>query len=1320
MKQKLLNFTRLRSLVLLAVIAFLGAGQAWGEEVTVDFTSLGTQTWSNYSLTSNTVTISTDIGNGSAPTTNNAQYRWKTDNIITISTSTGTLKSIQFKTTSTEAYGPKCLSYGGSAITSSGTSYTWEAPSNITSAAFTVTSEARLTEIHVTYTTGGSSAGGGDGTATLTASNLELTGSYTTNTSKTIDGITYVYTDLMLSSNRIQAKASSGTIKNTTAYPGDITSVVITHNDTGRATTINGSADGTNWTQVATGSGSITADFSGKGYKYFQITRGSNAAYWTKIEITYSTSSSSLDPSDLAIANASTDLSFDLYNNATAQVISYNTSSTGAITIAPASPTSYFSYVHDAANKTITVTPLAVTPSAQTITISQEADEDYYAGTASFTVSVANSTPLANIAALTEKSAGNYVVSLTNALVTYVHGNNAYLEDASGAVLLYGCKGNLAAGDKITGTANVTYTVYNNLPEVTAFTLAEGYTKTTGNTVTPTELTIATLESNYSSYISRYVKIVGATVKSAFASKNSTIEQSGSSIVLRDQNSSATLTTTVNDIVTVTAHPAIFNSTHQIAVYEQSQIEVAKVNPTITFNNGSVRVGNDIDLSTLFTSNSNGAVTYSITTGGSYATLVGSTLTATAEGSVTVKAEQAESSSYNAGEATATITVNPALVLSSIAVTTAPTKTTYNEGETFDPTGMVITATYTTNDTEPVTGYTYTPDGTLTTSDTEITISYTSNGVTKTTTQAITVNEVIDYATLPFSFDGGKGDIQSTVGLTQSGLGSDYSDSNAPLKFDGQGDYVILKINERPGTLSFNIKNNSFSGGTFTVQTSEDGTTYTDHKSYTEITGTQAEEIDDLGENVRYIKWIYTNKASGNVGLGNIRLTAYGATPTYTLSWTAGEGTELFVFDAADTSNPLTSGDPLAEGTTIQVSVDVSSGYTFESLVVKDANNDDVTVTEPVNEGEPYEFTMPASNVTITSTATASSTPTPVTGSNMFVKVTSTSDITDGKYLIVYEDGNVAFDGGRDNDTEMLDAASNTIAVTIDNGTIASNATTNAAVFTIDATNGTIQSASGFYIGAENYNNELKTSGTTPYNNSLEIDNSGNAEISMTFTGGTVSMRYNSASNQTRFRYYKSGQQAIQLYKFVYAPTSLTLNSAGYATFASTSAVDFTDDSEFSAWQITEIANNNTITFSQITGTVAAGTGVLLKGAGSASIDLVYATSGDELTDNLLVGTTFPTPVENDQFYGLSGNTFVKVNGGGTVKAGKALLPAKLITEGNSAKAFTFVFEGADGIKTVEHVSAEEAAEIFNLAGQRLQKAQRGVNIINGKKVLVK
>ena len=153
--------------VLLLFALVVGSGSAWAEDVLVSFTSLGTQKWTSYSLTSGAVTISTNLNNGSAPTTSNAQYRWKTNNIITISTSTGTLKSIRFKTNSTAAYGPKCLSYNSSAITSSGTDYTWNAPSGISSADFTVTSECRLTEIHVTYTTSG---GGG---SSVTAPSFE-------------------------------------------------------------------------------------------------------------------------------------------------------------------------------------------------------------------------------------------------------------------------------------------------------------------------------------------------------------------------------------------------------------------------------------------------------------------------------------------------------------------------------------------------------------------------------------------------------------------------------------------------------------------------------------------------------------------------------------------------------------------------------------------------------------------------------------------------------------------------------------------------------------------------------------------------------------------------------------------------------------------------------------------------------------------------------------------------------------------------------------------------------------------------------------------
>jgi len=139
--------------------------------------------------------------------------------------------------------------------------------------------------------------------------------------------------------------------------------------------------------------------------------------------------------------------------------------------------------------------------------------------------------------------------------------------------------------------------------------------------------------------------------------------------------------------------------------------------------------------------------------------------------------------------------------------------------------------------------------------------------------ELITINQgkyVPDVTSLPFAFDGGLADIENTAGLTQSGLGSDYA-SSPKLKFDGTGDYLILKFNEDAGSLSYDIKGNSFSSSTFTVQTSEDGETYTDLKTYTTLGDKQSEELT-IAAGVRYIKWIYTSKTNGNVALGNISL----------------------------------------------------------------------------------------------------------------------------------------------------------------------------------------------------------------------------------------------------------------------------------------------------------------------------------------------------------------------------------------------------------------------------------------------------------------
>ena len=150
---------------------------------------------------------------------------------------------------------------------------------------------------------------------------------------------------------------------------------------------------------------------------------------------------------------------------------------------------------------------------------------------------------------------------------------------------------------------------------------------------------------------------------------------------------------------------------------------------------------------------------------------------------------------------------------------------------------------------------------------TTITLSYTG-----AENKNVTVTQnAIAYASLPFVFDGGKADIETTPGLTQTGLGDDYN-ASPKLKFDNTGDELILRINEIPGALYFDIKGNSFKdGSTFTVQTSVNGTDYEDLATYTEL-GTTQTELFNLLPSVRYIKWVYTEKKTGNVALGNINL----------------------------------------------------------------------------------------------------------------------------------------------------------------------------------------------------------------------------------------------------------------------------------------------------------------------------------------------------------------------------------------------------------------------------------------------------------------
>ena len=159
-----------------------------------------------------------------------------------------------------------------------------------------------------------------------------------------------------------------------------------------------------------------------------------------------------------------------------------------------------------------------------------------------------------------------------------------------------------------------------------------------------------------------------------------------------------------------------------------------------------------------------------------------------------------------------------------------------------------------------------------------------------------------------------------------------------------------------------------------------------------------------------------------------------------------------------------------------------------------------------------------------------------VWATDYFEKVTSAPTSWEGDYLIVYETGNVAFDGS----LETLDAVSNTQPVTISNGKIEATDAMKAIKFTVafkseSSTVYNLKSASGSYISG--------TTATSNASNGLKQDAvDTNYEITFGYSDGKVSvyskskdqnmtLKFNKATNQTRFRFYKSGQEDIALYK---------------------------------------------------------------------------------------------------------------------------------------------------------------------------------------------
>ena len=136
----------------------------------------------------------------------------------------------------------------------------------------------------------------------------------------------------------------------------------------------------------------------------------------------------------------------------------------------------------------------------------------------------------------------------------------------------------------------------------------------------------------------------------------------------------------------------------------------------------------------------------------------------------------------------------------------------------------------------------------------------------------------VDYATLPFTWNGGtKDELLAENGVTANGLGSDYAASNAPyrVKLDGTGDHIDIKTDCQPVLVSLDVKMLGGSNtSTITVQESNDGVTFTDVEDLA-IEGVQNDVLylqtaSAFDAATRYVR-LYFTKGS-NVGVGGITI----------------------------------------------------------------------------------------------------------------------------------------------------------------------------------------------------------------------------------------------------------------------------------------------------------------------------------------------------------------------------------------------------------------------------------------------------------------
>ena len=221
---------------------------------------------------------------------------------------------------------------------------------------------------------------------------------------------------------------------------------------------------------------------------------------------------------------------------------------------------------------------------------------------------------------------------------------------------------------------------------------------------------------------------------------------------------------------------------------------------------------------------------------------------------------------------------------------------------------------------------------------------------------------------------------------------------------------------------------------------------------------------------------------------------------------------------------------------------------------------------------------------------------------------------------------------------------------------------------------------------------------------------------------GTATLHVPEASLQS----YKSTEPWNGFGNIVALPNQyeLSVSSAGYATLFLAYNAEIPQDVEV---YVAENVDGDCLKMKKVEGVLPAMTGVIVKANEGTYAFIQSEDTPAEIGENLLVGSVANTMVRADDdtsYYILAApddnNNNVGMypveldeNGAFVCKANKAYLPI------SSAPArIYFDFGTETGIGEVKTENGEQKAEIYDLSGRKVQNAQKGIFIVNGKKVI--